>query len=252
MSATQNPRNQAVIVTGAARGIGRAIALRFALEGARVAAVDILADELAELCACETALSRIVAVEADISTPEGAREATNRALEALGGHVDVIVNNAGIEHRAPIASHEADAWRRVMAINLDAPFFIVQTALPALLAADAPAIVNIASTARIGFFGQPAYDTSKGGLVTLTRSMANELGREGVRVNAVAPGFIATNMVADDPKITAIGEKQVRLQPLQRMGKPEEVAAAVVWLASSNASYITGQTLHVDGGWVRI
>lgn len=242
---------RAALVTGAGRGIGRAIALRLAAEGAAVAVNDIDAESAAVVCEEIVASGGRAAVSpGDISIVEGSRSVAFAAVEAFGG-LSILVNNAGVEHRASIRDHHPDDWERVLRINLQAPFLMVQATADALVRSGNGAVVNIASVAIMGFFGQPAYDASKGGLLTLTRSLANELGREGVRVNAVCPGFIETDMVVGDEEILRIGERQVRTQPLQRMGSPAEVAAAVAWLASDQASYVTGASLYVDGGWSR-
>lgn len=138
-----------------------------------------------------------------------------------------------------------------MRVNLTAPFLVVQATLRLLETSGHGAIVNIASTAVTGFAGQVAYDSSKGGLLSMTRSMAADLGSKNIRANAVCPGFIATDMVAADPDFVKFGERISRGLPIARMGTPEDVAAAVVWLASDQAGYITGQGLFVDGGWIR-
>ncbi len=239
------------LVTGAGRGIGRAIALRLAEDGAAVAVNDIAAHHAAAVReAIASAGGRAVDVPGDISMIEGCQSVTRAAAAALGP-VDILVNNAGIEHRARVRDHRAEDWERVLRVNLQGPFLMAQAAADMLAASGRGAIVNIASAAIMGFFGQPAYDASKGGLLTLTRSLATELGREGVRVNAVCPGFIETDMVQGDPEIRQLGERQVRIQPLRRMGLPHEVANAVAWLASDEASYVTGASLFVDGGWSR-
>jgi NAD(P)-dependent dehydrogenase (short-subunit alcohol dehydrogenase family) len=239
------------LVTGAGRGIGRAIAERLATAGAAVAVNDI--DERAAEDAAQALRDsglRAFAAPGDVADPDDARRILDAAAAALGG-VDGVVNNAGVEHRASIGDHRPQDWRRVMAVNLDAPFFVVQAALPHLGRSAAGAIVNIASVAVMGTFGQAAYDASKGGLLTLTRSLATELGRKGIRVNAVCPGFIETDMVLEDERLAQIGDKQVRTQPLRRMGKPVEVANAVAWLLSDESSYVTGSAIYVDGGWAR-
>lgn len=239
------------VVTGAARGIGRAIAERLARAGAAVAVNDIdqrAADDAAQ--ALRDSGLRAFAVPGDVSDPQGARRVVDAAADLLGG-IDGVVNNAGIEHRASISDHSPQDWHRVLAVNLDAPFFIVQAALPHLERSAAGAIVNIASVAIMGTFGQAAYDASKGGLLTLTRSLATELGRKDLRVNAVCPGFIETDLVLQNERLSLIGQKQVQTQPLRRMGKPSEVANAVAWLLSDQASYVTGSAIYVDGGWAR-
>jgi NAD(P)-dependent dehydrogenase (short-subunit alcohol dehydrogenase family) len=240
-----------VLVTGAARGIGRAIALHAADEGADLLVTDRDADGLAGTAkaieakgrAAHAIVGSLVGVEFPRVLAEGARE--------VFGRLDLVVNNAGIGHRGSVAEHTLKAWDKVIAVNLTAPFLIVQAALELLEESGHGAVVNIASTAVAGFAGQVAYDSSKGGLLSMTRSMAVDLGSRNIRVNAVCPGFVATDMVATDPNFAKLGERVSRGLPIARMGRPEDVAAAVVWLGSAQASYITGQGLFVDGGWIR-
>lgn len=241
---TQTLDGRAAIVTGAGHGIGAEIAVRLAADGARVAVNDIDTD------AARTVASRIggIAIPGDITDGD----TVTRIIDDTGwefGRLDILVNNAGIEHRAAFADHSIAAWDRVLAVNLTAPFILARQALP-LLSQHRGAIVNICSVAVVGFAGQAAYDASKGGLATLTRSMAVEFGRHHVRANAVCPGFIDTDMVRK-AGLSSYADAQVQALPIQRMGSAEEVAAAVAWLASSESSYVTGQCLHVDGGWVR-
>ncbi|MFD4196214.1 SDR family NAD(P)-dependent oxidoreductase [Amycolatopsis thermoflava] len=241
---------RAALVTGAGRGIGAAIAEELATAGARVAVNDIDVDSAA------STVKRIrehggdaVAVTGDISEPEIARDVVRRAAADLGG-LAILVNNAGILHRLSIRDHTEHHWRQVLDVNLSAPFYLCQAAVDHLAATGHGAIVNVCSTAVVGFFRQIAYDVSKGGLLTLTRSLAVELGREGVRANAVAPGFVATDIV-EGGDLGRIQEKTVATLPLPRPGTPQEIAEAVVWLASDASKYVTGQVLFVDGGWIR-
>lgn len=243
-------RGRTVLVTGAGRGIGKAVAQRSAEEGAALVIADINGSEL-QLVAdqLQSMGNQVSALTGDLTEERFASELPD-AARTLTGRLDAIVNNAGIEHRATIEDHERSDWERVIAVNLTAPFLVVRAALP-LLSETSGSVVNIASTAVTGFRGQVAYDTSKGGILSMTRSMAAELGRKGIRVNAVSPGFIATDMVLGNTELTQLGERQCRTQPITRMGRPDEIAAAVVWLLSDQASYITGQNIFVDGGWIR-
>lgn len=239
------------LVTGAARGIGRAIALRAAAEGAKLLLTDRdtegledtarLARELG--CECATVVGSL----ADTEFPGALIKAGHERF----GRLDTVINNAGIGHRASVADHTLKAWNKVVAVNLTAPFLVVQAALPLLEQSTRGSVVNIASTAVVGFAGQVAYDSSKGGLVSMTRSMAVDLGGKGIRANAVCPGFVATDMVAADPDFTRISERICKTLPIARVGQPDDIAAAVVWLASDEARYVTGQALFVDGGWIR-
>lgn len=237
------------IVTGGSMGIGRAIAERFAREGARV----VLASRNAEMGEAVAAAIRAVGGEAgfvrtDVSDEEQVRALVEATLARYGG-LDILVNNAGIA--APWGSvtdvSYAD-WRQVLATNLDSIFLCSKHAIPALIARGGGSIVNLSSVLGHGVVrGFPAYCASKGGLELLTRQMALEYARHNVRVNAIAPGFIATPMFEtghpEEEKVLI-----ARQHPLGRVGRPEEVANAALFLASDEASFITGATLVVDGG----
>ncbi|WP_457632507.1 SDR family NAD(P)-dependent oxidoreductase [Oceanithermus desulfurans] len=236
-----------VLVTGAARGIGRAIAEAFAREGARLALVDV--DPAGEAAA--RAL-KAVFVPADLADEAARERAFAGARRALGG-VDVLVNNAAISAPGSALTVDLDAWRRVLEVNLTAPMHLSALFARALPQGTGGAIVNVASVQ--GLFAEQenaAYNASKGGLVNLTRSLALDLAPRGVRVNAVAPGAIATEgvleAIARSPDPEATRRDWEDLHALRRLGRPEEVAEAVLFLASEKASFITGAILPVDGG----
>lgn len=246
---------RAALVTGAGRGIGAAVADRLAAEGASVAVNDV--DEAAAAKVVRRLADRgatVVAVPGDVSVPQTARSIVRAAATELGG-LAILVNNAGIESRAKLRAYPESEWHRVIAVNLSAPFFLSQAAVDLLVASGHGAVVNICSVAVNGASGQPAYDASKGGLLTLTRSLAVELGPEGVRVNAVCPGIIDTPMLAEllakNERAEGAVAKRIEALPLPRLGSPDDIAAAVAWLASDEARYVTGHALFVDGGWVR-
>ena len=240
------------IVTGAGAGNGRGIALRFAEEGARVVAAD------RDLAAARDTAERIhrdgggaLAVHADVSRREEAAAMVDAARERFGG-IDILVNNAGVETLVPLLDLEESDWDRVVDTNLKGAFLCAQLAARAMVSAGTPgAIVNIASiNAKIALRGQAHYTASKGGLVMLTKSMAVDLAPHGIRVNAIGPGVIETRMTErslSDPQRRAMLLSKI---PLGRVGQPREVANAALFLASEEASYITGATLYVDGGWL--
>ena len=232
------------IVTGATRGIGRACALALAREGADVLVAGRDTDAGAGVCAEITALGRHARFHAaELSQASAARGVVEAAL-AEYGTLDVLVNNAGIFERAPVLDLDEDGWDRVMNVNLRGAFFCAQAAARAMLGRGG-AIVNVASDAAWSGGINPCahYAASKAGLVSITRSMAKELAGHGIRVNALAPGMIDTDMGGEAG--AALGGLQI---PLGRYGTPDEVAAAVAFLASSEASYITGAVLNMSGG----
>lgn len=235
------------LVTGAARGIGLATTQLMLGKSWRVIMVDIDGDELA--LAAE-GLSDALAIEADISDPDQVYRLAER-IEAEFGVLHSLVNNAGVADFGPICETTYERWRRVMATNLDGPFLMVQafTGLLEKGAADGAAIVNIASISGLRASTlRVAYGTSKAGVIQLTLQQAAELGELGIRVNAVAPGPVNTKLAlaVHTPEIRAAYHDAI---PLNRYGTEQEIAQAIVFLCSNEASYITGQTLAADGGF---
>lgn len=237
------------LVTGSTRGLGRAMAEALISSGAHVVINgrfdDAVMGVVAELNLGGRAASGIAF---DVSDLDAGRAAIEAIVERHGA-IDVLVNNAGINHRAPIDEFADDDWRRVLGINLDAPFALARAAAAPMASAGSGRIVNVASI--MGTVARPtipAYVTSKAGLVGLTKALAVELAPSGITVNAIGPGYVATEMntpLVDDPDFNRM---VVERTPVGRWGDPTEIAAAAVFLASSEASYITGQTLLVDGG----
>jgi NAD(P)-dependent dehydrogenase (short-subunit alcohol dehydrogenase family) len=234
------------LVTGGANGIGRAIVERFAAEGASVATVDVEpVDDLGR---------HVFTFQRDLAETEGLDALVDEVEEKLGP-LDVLVNNAGIFEPAPAVDLDLASYRRVLAVNLDAPIFLSARAARGMIARGYGRIVNI--TSIHGRFGEEqalSYDAAKGALDQATRTLAIELSRHGVLVNAVAPGFVATRMAVvdgvnelDSEWFNDVYVRYGKL-PMRRYAQPSEIAAQVVWLASSENSYVTGQVVTVDGG----
>ena len=247
-------RGKAVVVTGAGGGIGRATALAFAREGARVAVGALHPEKAEETCRLvEEARGEAWPVPGDIGSPEGAADVMDAALSALGT-VDVLVNNAGWTRTTPFLTENVDYWQQVLAVNLWAPILLTRRALEVMTAASGGAVVNVVSDAgRVGTGGEAVYSASKEGLVALTKSLAQEMARFGIRLNAVSPGPTRTRILEENartPEGARAIERMTRRIPMRRVGEPEEVADAIVFLASDEARYITGQVLSVNGGLV--
>lgn len=239
--------NKIAIVTGGARGIGRAISLRLASEGAKIAIVDIMLD-VAEATAKEFADKGFEAraYAANVAKPEDA-DATVKKVIADFGRVDILVNNAGITKDNLIMRMSEAEWDAVIAVNLKGTFNFTKAAVTPMARQRSGKIVNIASVVgRMGNAGQANYSASKAGVIALTKSTAKEFGSRNVQVNAVAPGFIETEMTAKLPQ--SVRDTFMMVIPAKRPGKPEDVANVVFFLCSSDADYVTGQVINIDGG----
>lgn len=245
-------QGKVALVTGASSGIGKATALAFAERGARVVLSDVLEKEGAAL-ASEMEAAGLTAhfIRCDVSDEEQVRQLIKGVVQTFG-RIDYAFNNAGIEGQQNLlAQSSQDNWDRVMAVNLRGVEMCMKYELEEMLRQGGGSIVNTASIAGIvGFPGLSAYVASKHAIVGLTQTAALEYGTKNIRINAVCPGPIATPMLdrlmASQPGMEAQLTSQV---PLGRIGKPEEIADAVVWLISDSASYVTGHALPVDGGW---
>ncbi|TNJ68378.1 SDR family oxidoreductase [Paenibacillus hemerocallicola] len=238
-----------VLITGAGRGIGKAIALRFASEGAALALVSNVESDLlatAEELAATGASVRTFVV--DVSDHNQVEAAVGAAVRHFG-RIDILVNNAGIAWEEPVLGITPDHWRKIIDVNLNGTFWVAQAVANRMAEQGGGVIVNMASTnGLVGEANYAHYNASKGGVVLLTKTMAIELGGKGIRVNAVCPGYIQTPMseAIDSPEFI---EQYIRAKiPLGRVGKPEDVAGVFAFLASDDAAFITGETIVVDGG----
>jgi len=236
------------IVTGGSRGIGRACVVRLASEGARVALVDQCDLEEAQgvVEAVKDAPGEVRAFQADVRDPERARQLVDQLVDEWE-RLDVLINSAGIVRDGLMGAMTHEQWRDVIDVNLGGTYNYCHMVTQPMMMQRSGSIVNISSTgAEFPSRGQVNYAASKGGVNGLTRCLAKELAPRKVRVNAVAPGMIETGMSAAVRGL--VGPKLKEIIPLRRVGQPEEVAQAIVFLASDDAAYITGQVLRVDGG----
>ena len=236
------------LITGASRGIGRAIALAFAKEGASLALFATSNDKLAETAAkcAEAGCKTVHTFGLDVRNSADVDGAVKKASEVLGG-LDIVVNNAGVTKDNLLMRLSDDDYNAVMDTNMKGAFNVTRAATRSLMKSKAGRLINIASIVGIGGnAGQTNYAASKGGLIAFTKSVAKELSGRGVTANVIAPGFIETDMTAGlDPKVKEAALKEILLG---RMGKPEDIAHAAVYLASDAASYITAQVIVIDGG----
>ena len=238
-----------VLVTGASQGIGRAIATRLAADGFDLALVARREEVLREVAEGLSATGAVIGIyPADVGDPEAANRIVSEVREEQG-RIDALVNNAGIARDSLLARMKPEQWREVMAVNLDGAYWFLRAVAPVFMRQRSGRVVNITSVVgQMGNAGQVNYSASKAGMIGMTRAAARELASRGVTVNAVAPGFIATEMTADLPESAVATMKQQI--PLQRLGPGEDVAASVAFLLSPNAAYITGQVINCDGGMV--
>src|SRR5436309_3001672 len=239
-------------VTGAASGIGRAVALAFSGAGASVVAADVSKQgnqETARLIQEEG--GRALAVRCDVTRAADVKAALDKTVEAFG-RLDFAFNNAGIEPRksAPTAEYEEEEWNRIIDTNLRSVFLCMKHEIPLILKQGGGAIVNTSSGAGIiGIKGSPAYTAAKHGVIGLTRAAALDYAAQNIRVNAVCPGYIDTAMMGRFTGGTPEGRaKVIAEEPVGRMGKPEEIAAAVLWLCSDAAAFMVGHAMVIDGG----
>ena len=241
-----------VVVTGGARGIGRAIVEAFLAEGASVCALDVLVDELEAMRSEQSASDRVTVIAVDLADLAAARDAAASAIDRAG-RIHVLVNCAGVMPSGPFLDISPEVFDRTIAVNTRAPFATMQVIGRHMAEHGGGAIVNVASAnAFKNESPEAVYNASKAALVSLTKAVAHELGHVGVRANCVAPGQTVTKekgaRTQTDPEQARIQREYVRRIPLRRSGRPEEQAAAVLFLASDEASFVSGETLIVDGG----
>jgi 3-oxoacyl-[acyl-carrier protein] reductase len=240
------------IVTGAATGIGAATATLLAARGARVLAAGLQPEELdATVAAIEADGGEAVAIEADLADPEQIEAVAARADEAFGG-ADILVNNHAIYPLGPWHEADAEEWDAVFATNVRSYFLLAKAVRPQMVARGGGAIVNVASvTFYWGEAGLVSYVASKGAVIGFTRSLAREAGPEGIRVNAVAPGAFPTAATAIHADQDALWNNVLEAQSIKRRGEVEDVARAIAFFAGDDSGFVSGQTLLVDGGWMR-
>jgi NAD(P)-dependent dehydrogenase (short-subunit alcohol dehydrogenase family) len=249
MTGFQRFTKKAVLITGAASGIGRAAAIAFASEGARVALLDRSEDALndvAEIIRQER--SEVLSIPCDVSKPEQVQAAVDQVIHEFE-RLDVAFNNAGVENKAaPVHEIELSEWDRILSINLRGLFVCMKHELAQMVKQGGGVVVNTSSGAGIrGVAGGAAYAASKHAIIGLTRSAALDYAKQNIRVNAVLPGNIETPMM--DRFTGGDIQKAIDLEPVGRLGKPEEIAEAVLWMASDLGGFVTGAATVVDGGW---
>ncbi len=241
--------DKVVFVTGAASGIGRAAALAFAAEGARVAILDRSASALEEVeVSLKNAGSEVLTIACDVSLPDQVEGAVRQVVDRFG-RLDVAFNNAGVENKAaPVHEIELAEWDKILGINLRGTFLCMKHELAQMVKQGGGVVVNTSSGAGIrGVEGGAAYAASKHAIIGLTRSAALDYAKHHIRVNAVLPGNIETPMM--DRFTGGDVQKAIDLEPVGRLGKPEEIAEAVLWMASDLGGFVTGAATVIDGGW---
>lgn len=240
-------QNKTALITGAARGIGKQIALCFAKEGCNIAFTDLVIDDVARATETElTALGITCRAYASDASDYDAAHAVVKQVQADFGRIDILVNNAGITRDSLLLRMTEQQWDTVLTVNLKSAFNFIHAVAPIMLRQRAGSIISMSSVVGLnGNAGQANYAASKAGIIALTKSTAKELGSRGVRANAIAPGYILTDMTAALPE--AVREEFVKMIPLHRGGTPQEVANVALFLASDLSSYVSGEVIQVNG-----
>lgn len=244
-------KNKVAIVTGAGSGIGRAIAQKFAQEGAKVVVADYNEETAKETVGIiSQAGGQAIVSKTDVSKAEQVQAMVKLAVDNFGG-LDIMVNNAGVAPMGDVVSTTDEIWQKTIDVDLKGVFLGIKAATPEMEKRGKGKIINTASIAGlIGFQGITAYCAAKGGVVNLTREAALDLASKKINVNAIAPGVIKTAMTADILKDPKMAEGMLAQTPIGRLGEPEDIAWAAVYLASDESDFVTGHTLVVDGGWI--
>ena len=241
--------DKVAFVTGAASGIGRATAVAFATEGAQVAILDLTENALSKTAdAVRNAGAQVLVLACDVSKPDQVEAAIGRVIETFG-RLDIAFNNAGVENKAaPVAEIELDEWDRILDINLRGTFVCMKHELAQMVRQGSGVIVNTSSGAGVrGVAGGASYAASKHAIIGLTKSAALDYAKQNIRVNAILPGNIETPMM--DRFTNGDIQKAIDLEPVGRLGKPEEIADAVLWMSADLGGFVTGAAISVDGGW---